>query len=187
MPYPNTTFPITLDNQTNINASNFLDISDHAGLHTFENNAIKAIETKVGINSSSDNTSIDYKLQTITGTNKSLSSDLSNVVNSSDIIKGIAKLSVNSSGVAFGVNDNKIPTIDTSTFNQGMLDAMAGSYGTPSNVNTFVTSKDTAFNTMILTTDQTIAGIKTFSSIPVLPGNPTTSNQLSNKAYIDSL
>ena len=38
-----------------------------------------------------------------------------------------------------------------------------------------------------LTGDQTIAGIKTFSSIPVLPAsNPTTDNQAVRKAYVDA-
>lgn len=37
-----------------------------------------------------------------------------------------------------------------------------------------------------LTTDQTIAGVKTFSTIPVGPAeDPTTDNQLARKAYVD--
>lgn len=37
-----------------------------------------------------------------------------------------------------------------------------------------------------LTTDQTIAGVKTFTSIPVGPAeDPTTDNQLARKAYVD--
>jgi len=37
-----------------------------------------------------------------------------------------------------------------------------------------------------LTGDQTVAGIKTLSSIPVLPAsNPTTDNQAARKAYVD--
>jgi hypothetical protein len=39
-----------------------------------------------------------------------------------------------------------------------------------------------------LTGDQTVAGIKTFSSIPVLPASdPTTSNQATRKSYVDTL
>ena len=39
-----------------------------------------------------------------------------------------------------------------------------------------------------LTADQTVAGVKTFSSIPVLPAsNPTSDNQAARKAYIDGL
>jgi hypothetical protein len=38
-----------------------------------------------------------------------------------------------------------------------------------------------------LTTNQTIAGVKTFSSIPVLPASdPTTSNQATRKSYVDT-
>jgi len=43
-------------------------------------------------------------------------------------------------------------------------------------------------NVVILTTNQTIAGVKTFSSIPVLPASdPTTDNQAARKAYVDGL
>jgi len=39
-----------------------------------------------------------------------------------------------------------------------------------------------------LTGDQSVAGIKTFSSIPVLPGSdPTTANQATRKSYVDTL
>jgi hypothetical protein len=38
-----------------------------------------------------------------------------------------------------------------------------------------------------LTGDQSVAGVKTFSDIPVLPAsNPTTANQIARKAYADS-
>lgn len=37
-----------------------------------------------------------------------------------------------------------------------------------------------------LTSDQTIAGVKTFSSLPVSSVVPTTENQLVNKSYVDS-
>ena len=41
-------------------------------------------------------------------------------------------------------------------------------------------------NGVVLTGDQTVAGVKTFSSIPVLPASdPTTENQVSRKAYTD--
>jgi len=41
---------------------------------------------------------------------------------------------------------------------------------------------------VLITGDQTIAGVKTFTSIPVLPAtNPTTDNQATRKAYVDGL
>jgi hypothetical protein len=46
----------------------------------------------------------------------------------------------------------------------------------------------TGSTAVLKTTDQTVAGVKTFSSIPVLPAsNPTTDNQLVRKAYADAL
>ncbi|RLG29497.1 hypothetical protein DRN98_08325 [Methanosarcinales archaeon] len=40
---------------------------------------------------------------------------------------------------------------------------------------------------VLLTGDQTIGGVKTFSSIPVLPASdPTSDNQAARKAYVDS-
>jgi len=103
----------------------------------------------------------------------------------STTVKGIAKTSVTPDNVDnpifLGNNDNRVPTTDEK-------DAMTGSSGTPSSINKFVTEDNSALdNNMDLDTAQTAAGVKTFSSIPVLPGNPTTDNQLSNKAYADNL
>jgi len=67
MSYPNTTYPTTLDNPTLPAATDAVDTFDHAGLEDFQNNAIVALETKVGITSSSDNTSLDFKTKEITG------------------------------------------------------------------------------------------------------------------------
>lgn len=49
-------------------------------------------------------------------------------------------------------------------------------------------SKANADATVNLTGVQTIAGVKTFSTLPVLPaGNPTSGNQAASKAYVDSV
>lgn len=45
---------------------------------------------------------------------------------------------------------------------------------------------DNLGNSCLLTTDQTVAGVKTFSSFPVTPSSaPTTDYQTSNKKYVD--
>lgn len=84
--------------------------------------------------------------------------------------------------VSVSDTDPKLPT-------QGENDAMAGTSGTPSSSNKFVTSTDTGLTgNMLISGVQSIDGIKTFTSIPVLPAsNPTTDNQLARKAYVDSL
>ena len=56
-----------------------------------------------------------------------------------------------------------------------------------SGLQTALDSKANDADVVKLTGNQTVAGIKTFSSIPVLPAsNPTTDNQAVRKAYVDS-
>ncbi|MBR6641351.1 MAG: hypothetical protein IKL08_04080, partial [Clostridia bacterium] len=57
---------------------------------------------------------------------------------------------------------------------------------TKTEVDTKVNAKANANVTVNLTGDQTIVGIKTFSSPPVSTTNPTANNQVANKAYVDS-
>jgi hypothetical protein len=59
---------------------------------------------------------------------------------------------------------------------------------TPKILQTHVRGVYAETDVVTLTGDQTVAGVKTFSSIPVLPAsNPTTDNQAVRKAYVDSL
>ena len=110
---------------------------------------------------------------------------ISDLSDASTSVKGVSKTSVAPASVdnpvLLGDNDSRVPTQDEN-------DAMAGTSGTPSASNKFVTEDNSALdNNVDLDTNQTIAGVKTFSDIPVLPGNPTTDYQLANKAYADSL
>lgn len=103
----------------------------------------------------------------------------------SESAKGIAKLSVAPASptdpIAVGTNDGRIPTADQKA-------ALTGT-GVPSSSNKFVTANDTNLTNNVKTTgDQTVGGVKTFSSLPVLPATtPTSSNQAVSKKYIDDL
>ena len=57
---------------------------------------------------------------------------------------------------------------------------------TKTEVNNLVNAKANANATVNLTGNQTVAGIKTFSSPPVSTTQPTANNQVANKAYVDS-
>ncbi len=104
----------------------------------------------------------------------------------SDTAKGISKISVapvsSTNPIAVGDNDPRVPT-------QGENDALVGTYGSPSSSNKFVTETDPNFTGIVKTTgNQTIAGIKTFSSIPVLPNSdPVNANDAVRKYYVDTL
>jgi hypothetical protein len=57
-----TNFPTSLDALTNPTGANTLASPDHAGQHSDANDAIEALQTKVGVNSSAVVTSLDYKV-----------------------------------------------------------------------------------------------------------------------------
>lgn len=104
-----TNFPGTgIDDNTtlpNPGSGSFTDNPSHAQLHDNANDAIKALETKVGINSSADTNSLDYKMATnasglaihIANTSNphavtKSQVGLSNVDNTSDVAKLLATL-----------------------------------------------------------------------------------------------
>ena len=64
-----TSFPSGLDALTNPTSANGLNSPDHAGQHADANDAIEALEAKVGINSSAVTSSLDYKITNINASN----------------------------------------------------------------------------------------------------------------------
>jgi len=57
-----TNFPTSLDSLTNPIATDKLNNPSHATQHANANDAIEALEAKVGVNSSAVTTSLDYKI-----------------------------------------------------------------------------------------------------------------------------
>jgi hypothetical protein len=57
-----TSYPTSLDNFTNPTGSDTLASPDHAGQHADINDAVEALQTKVGVDSSAVVTSLDYKV-----------------------------------------------------------------------------------------------------------------------------
>jgi len=68
-----TNFPTSLDSLTNPTSTDAVDIVDHAAQHANSNDAIEALEAKVGIDGSAVTTSHTYKLSGVTGNDKSVS------------------------------------------------------------------------------------------------------------------
>ena len=60
-----TNFPTSLDSLTNPVAGDALSSPSHAGQHANANDAIEALQAKVGVDSSAVTTSIDYKLRNL--------------------------------------------------------------------------------------------------------------------------
>jgi hypothetical protein len=60
-----TSFPTSLDSLTNPVAGDTLSSPSHAGQHADANDAIEALQAKVGVNNSAVTTTIDYKLRNL--------------------------------------------------------------------------------------------------------------------------
>ncbi|WP_086245893.1 phage tail protein [Campylobacter devanensis] len=57
---------------------------------------------------------------------------------------------------------------------------------TKTEVNNLVNAKANSNAVVALSGNQTVAGVKTFSAVPVVASQPTNANQVANKAYVDS-
>lgn len=149
-----------------------LAVPNHATHHANEDAVIEALQTKVGIDSSADTDSIDYKLKNASSINpghkhtllagisdvaittptdgnglfydeasSSWKNSSTSVADSSTTVKGVTKMSVapadSALPIAVGTNDGRVPTQDEN-------DALAGTSGTPSGTNKYVTNDDTA-------------------------------------------
>lgn len=82
--------------------------------------------------------------------------------------------------IAVGDNDPRLPTT-------GQKAALVGT-GTPGAGNKYVTETDANLTNNVKTTgDQTVAGVKTFSSLPLLGADPSGNNDAVRKSYVDGL
>jgi len=102
MVYPNTTFPTTLDTPTNPVATDTVATFDHAGLENFQNNAIKALETKLGADSSAVTTTVDYKLSGVPATDKAASKTGTETLTNKTLTSPVINTAI--TGTAFGTN-----------------------------------------------------------------------------------
>ena len=69
------------------------------------------------------------------------------------------------------------PTEDNHAINKATLDERLNGIGG--------NMQDLLQNAVLLSNNQSISGVKTFSSNPICATNPTANNQLANKAYVD--
>lgn len=103
------TYPTTLDNFTNPVGTDKVNNANSALVHSTQhsqlNDAVEALEAKVGANSSAVTTSHDYKLSSVTGTDKSVSKSSSNFTGGKVMVSsgnnGIVEttLALNGSGI----------------------------------------------------------------------------------------
>ena len=105
-------FPTSLDVLANPTTSNPLNSPSHAGQHSDENDALEALETKVGINGSADTNSLDYKV----ANKQNHSTALDNVsgVNTADETNGRIGAIINAAGGISQSDTDYFPTVVSS-------------------------------------------------------------------------
>ena len=110
-------FPDSIDTLTNPSSTDTLDSPSHSGQHSDINDAVEALETKVGVDSSAVASSLDYKVNTartgsdtnlVTGT-KGTSGDLSQWNGDGDLVDGPTP----PSGTIVGISDTQTLTNKT--------------------------------------------------------------------------
>lgn len=110
-------FPTSLDAFTNPTASDRVDTVSHSSQHSDENDAIEALEGKVGVNSSAVVTSLDYLVKNTSSSNPGHKHTL--VDGASDVSASATELNY-SSGVTSAIQTQilaRIPTVGSSTDN----------------------------------------------------------------------
>ncbi len=93
-----TNYPSSLDQLVNPNSSDELSSPSHSQQHINANDAIEALETKVGVNGSTDPASLTYKVSTIETT-------LINLDNSTDNVIELLGLEGNNDLAVYGIEN----------------------------------------------------------------------------------
>lgn len=125
------TFPTTLDSLTNPTATDGLDSPDHATQHANANDAIEALEAKVGADGSSVTTSHDYKLSGVTSTDKAVSLTGSETLTNKTLTSPVLNTGVSGTAV---LDDDTMATASNTT--------LATSESIKAYVDTTVTAED---------------------------------------------
>jgi len=111
------TFPTSLDSLTNPNTTDALSSPSHAGQHSDANDAIEALEAKLGANSSAVTTSHDYKLGEVTGSDKAVGKTANQVLTNKTISGASNTLTVREADLSL----TDVTTGNSSTSNHGFL------------------------------------------------------------------
>ena len=93
-----TNYPSSIDQLVNPNGSDTLASPSHSEQHTNANDAIEALETKVGVNGSTDPASLTYKVSTI-------ETVLNDLGNSTDAIQELLGLEGNNDLSVYGIEN----------------------------------------------------------------------------------
>lgn len=104
------TYPTTIDNLTNPSAGNTMAAVPHATQHADANDAIEALEAKVGANSSAVTTSHDYKLGEVTGSDKAVGKTATQTLTNKTLTAPVLNIGSDATGDMYYRNSSGILT-----------------------------------------------------------------------------
>ncbi len=158
-----------------------MNAPNHITHHTLEDDTVEALQTKVGIDSSTDSASLDYKVNSASSANPGHKHTLAD--SATDVSATNTELNY-VSGVTSAVQTQL-------NAKQDKLSEGAFANGDKTKLDNIETAADVtdatnvaAAGAVLNTGNETVAGVKTFSSSPVVP-TPTTDMQASTKKYVD--
>lgn len=200
-------FPTSLDTLTNPTATDNTVTVSHATQHANANDAVEALEAKVGVDSSAVTSSLDYKLKNASSVNPGHKHTLAGALtdvnvapvdgsflafnlassqwvasstsapDASTTVKGVSKMSV---APASAANPIAVGDNDGRVPTQGENDALVGTSGTPSSTNKYVTNLDTT----IAVVSSSVVRRNATGDVTVNT-TPTATTDASSKAYVD--
>lgn len=88
---------------------------------------------------------------------------------------------------AIATQANRINEVNTTLTQSINTKANQATTYNKTEVNNLLNAKANSNAVVALSGNQTIAGVKTFSSVPISATNPTVNNQVANKAYVDTV
>lgn len=157
-------FPSSLDSLTNPTSTDKMNVVPHADQHSNTNDAIEALEAKVGINGSAVTTSHDYKLGEVTSSDKAVGKTATQTLTNKTLTS---------------------PTINTPSISGGTISSSSISGGTISGIT--LSGTNTLGGTNTFSGTNTFTGATTFNtSLPTSSVTPTNSSDLITKAYADA-
>lgn len=108
-----TDFPTSLDALTNPTSTDKVSTVDHAAQHANANDAIEALEAKVGIDGSAVTTSHDYKLGEVTSTDKAVGKSATQTLTNKTLTNPVIASISNTGTVTLPTSTTTLVGIDT--------------------------------------------------------------------------
>jgi len=170
-----TNFPTSLDSFVNPTPTSDTQVVSHSSQHANANDAIAALEAKVGANSSAVTTSHDYKLSGVTGTDKAASKTGTETLTNKTLTSPVINVGSDATGDMYYRNAGVLTRLPIGS--TGQILTVAGgvpTYASPSTANTNYIADTGAVNALVATLSPALAAYAAGVLVQVKVANTNT-------------